>query len=63
MTRDNIMTVYEVRRNLKEILDNLEVLNVHILDDCVDCVDYDNMRHSYTMLVDTFLARWTNDLM
>lgn len=60
---DNVITIYEVRRNLYEAMQRLEQFNSHILSDEVGCTDYDSMRIAYTLLRDTFIAKWTNNVM
>ena len=58
-----ILTIYEVRANIKEVDNILEIVNCHILDNSVDTYDYDNLRKAYQLLRDTFIANWTNQLL
>ena len=59
----DILTIYEVRRNIREANELLKIVNSHIHDNSVDTFDYDNLRVAYQLLAETFSARWTNQIL
>ena len=59
----DIMSIYEVRRNIDNIYDTLEMANCHILENSLDIYDYDNLRKAWELCRQLKCSKWTNEFM
>lgn len=59
---DNVMSVTDVRTVLRDIENVLTTFNTHILDNTIDCYDYDNIRKAWLWCRDISASKWTSDI-
>ena len=60
---NDILTIHDVRRNIDNIYDYLELANCHILDNSLDMYDIENMRKAYELCRILKVSRWTNTVL
>ena len=60
---DKILTIHEVRRKIDYVYDVLETVNVHIHDNSLDGLDYDNLRKAWEECRKLKCSNWTNQLL
>lgn len=58
-----VLTIYEVRRDIKTIFDTLEIVNCHIIDKSLDTYDYDNLRKAYDICRNIIASNWTTQIL